>query len=136
MSVAAKTITSFSFRHTKGLKKLYPEVIIQPARYLLTTLFRPYSSSDDVDIPEKKISFSYSLSSGPGRFKLKIFVIGTMTNQIFKGGQNVQKVATKVEARFHVDSADWLPGEVKEKLTQQKKLTNDGYLITTSGFDK
>lgn len=53
---------------------------------------------------------------------------------MFQGGQNVQKVATKVEVRFHVDSADWLSEQVKEKLSQQKKLTNDGYLVTTSGL--
>lgn len=46
------------------------------------------------------------------------------------GGQNVNKVATKVELRFHVDSSELLTGE--EKALVHKKLGNrissEGYL--------
>ena len=44
-----------------------------------------------------KLTVSYTRSSGPG-------------------GQNVNKVNTKAEVRFHIDSADWLPAEAKQKL--------------------
>ena len=44
-----------------------------------------------------KLSFKYCRSSGPG-------------------GQNVNKVNTKAELRFHLDSCTWIPDAVKEKL--------------------
>ena len=50
----------------------------------------------DIDIPMDKIEFNYARSSGPG-------------------GQNVNKVNTKAELRFHVMTADWLPMDVRER---------------------
>lgn len=66
-------------------------------------------------IPMKEIKFTYSLSSGPG-------------------GQNAQKTATKVDARFHLDSATWLTEEVKAAVRQQfsGQLTKDGYFVAKS----
>ena len=51
-----------------------------------------------------------------------------------KGGQNVNKVNTKVQLFFKVDEAEWLPDEVKFRLrTVAKKLMNkDGELIVSS----
>lgn len=51
-----------------------------------------------------------------------------------KGGQNVNKVNTKVQLFFKVNEADWLPDEVKLRLrTVAKKLMNkDGELIVSS----
>jgi hypothetical protein len=50
----------------------------------------------DIDLPMDKIEFSYARSSGPG-------------------GQNVNKVNTKAEMRFHVMTAEWIPMEVRER---------------------
>ena len=44
-----------------------------------------------------KVKFTYSHSSGPG-------------------GQNVNNVATKVEVRFKVADADWLPEIIRNNL--------------------
>ena len=49
----------------------------------------------DIHIPMDKVNFKYARSSGPG-------------------GQNVNKVNSKAEIRFHVQSANWLPPEVKK----------------------
>lgn len=43
------------------------------------------------------VTVTYSRSSGPG-------------------GQNVNKLDTKVDIRFHVQSADWIPEVVRERL--------------------
>ncbi|GAM24320.1 hypothetical protein SAMD00019534_074950 [Acytostelium subglobosum LB1] len=70
----------------------------------LTTLPRQsaalYSTSRDnikFHVPRDKIDFQFSRSSGPG-------------------GQNVNKVNTKVEARFNVNQADWLSDHCKDML--------------------
>ena len=51
----------------------------------------------------------------------------------FSGGQNVQKVSTKVEIRFHLDSAVWLSEEIKKKFREKHSLTKDGFFIVRSG---
>ena len=48
-------------------------------------------------IPISALQLSYSASSGPG-------------------GQNVNKVHTKVDLRFKLEEATWLSKEVKDKL--------------------
>jgi peptidyl-tRNA hydrolase ICT1 len=50
------------------------------------------------------------------------------------GGQNVQKVATKVELRFHLDSATWLSQDIKEKFREKHPITKDGFFIVKSGM--
>ncbi len=50
------------------------------------------------------------------------------------GGQNVNKVETKVELRFHAESSTVLDEEQKERFRKNlgNKLTTDGYLIVTA----
>lgn len=57
-------------------------------------------------IPEGELEISYSRSSGPG-------------------GQNVNKVNSKVEIRFHLETATWIPALGRERLkTQWGHLVN------------
>lgn len=73
------------------------------------------NSPNEIQIPKEKIQLNFSRSSGPG-------------------GQNVNKVNTKVELRFNVDTADWLAAEVKKKLREIHKnsINQEGELIVTS----
>ena len=66
---------------------------------------------DYVSIPEDRLEFNFVRSSGAG-------------------GQNVNKVNTQVQIRFHVESAYWLPPEVRQRLQQQQsnRINKDGYL--------
>ncbi|CAN0382512.1 unnamed protein product, partial [Scytosiphon promiscuus] len=50
------------------------------------------------------------------------------------GGQNVNKVSTKVEMRFVVSEADWLPPDVRLRLERQEKgrVNNKGELVITA----
>lgn len=47
-----------------------------------------------------KLDITYSRSSGPG-------------------GQNVDKVNTKVDLRFHVASAEWLSQDIRDRILEQ-----------------
>ncbi|KAG8446345.1 hypothetical protein GDO86_013977 [Hymenochirus boettgeri] len=67
------------------------------------------------DIPVARLNISYTKSSGPG-------------------GQNVNKVNTKAEVRFHLASADWIPEDVRQKISVQCKnrINKNGELIVVS----
>jgi peptidyl-tRNA hydrolase ICT1 len=69
----------------------------------------------DIIIPLDKIELRYSRSSGPG-------------------GQNVNKLNTKVEIRFNVTQADWLPLEVRERIFEYNptRINKEGEIIVTS----
>lgn len=68
-----------------------------------------------IKIPKDELDLAFSRSSGPG-------------------GQNVNKLNTKVEIRFHVESASWLPLEVKQRLLEQQenRINKKGELVVTS----
>ena len=84
-----------------------------------SSAFSPSTSiplrAKDIVVPMDRIEFSFARSSGPG-------------------GQNVNKLNTKAEIRFHVKSADWLPTAVRERLLQYQsnKVSKEGELIITS----
>ncbi|XP_042303258.1 peptidyl-tRNA hydrolase ICT1, mitochondrial [Sceloporus undulatus] len=71
------------------------------------------------DIPVDRVSISYCRSGGPG-------------------GQNVNKVNTKAEVRFHLASADWIAEDVREKMAvmQKNKINKLGELIVTSEMSR
>ncbi|CAN0254583.1 unnamed protein product, partial [Ectocarpus sp. 13 AM-2016] len=50
------------------------------------------------------------------------------------GGQNVNKVSTKVEMRFVVSDAEWLPYDVRLRLARQERgrINNKGELVVTA----
>ncbi|KAJ0016253.1 hypothetical protein NQD34_014543 [Periophthalmus magnuspinnatus] len=68
-----------------------------------------------VHIPLERLTVSYSRSSGPG-------------------GQHVNKVNTKAEVRFHVQTADWIPEDVRQKILEKNKnrINKSGELLVTS----
>ncbi len=67
----------------------------------------------------EELEFSASKSSGPG-------------------GQNVNKVNTKVELRFHIFSSKLLTDNEKELLLKKlrNRINEDGYLIITSQTER
>lgn len=50
------------------------------------------------------------------------------------GGQNVNKVNTKVDMRINLDAASWLDEEVRAAVqrTEKKRINKDGELVITS----
>ena len=71
--------------------------------------------SPSVSIPPSDLSWEASRSSGPG-------------------GQNVNKVASKVELRFNLPGTRALSAEVKERLAQlaATRLDADGWILIVS----
>ncbi|XP_039991366.1 peptidyl-tRNA hydrolase ICT1, mitochondrial [Xiphias gladius] len=72
-----------------------------------------------VHIPVDRLTVSYSRSSGPG-------------------GQHVNKVSTKAEVRFHVQTADWIPEDVRQKIFEKNKnrINKAGELLVTSELSR
>ena len=66
----------------------------------------------NISIDEREIQEEFVRSSGPG-------------------GQNINKVATAVQLRFHVASSPSLPNDVRQRLIRLggRRVTEDGLLI-------
>ncbi|XP_014469971.1 PREDICTED: peptidyl-tRNA hydrolase ICT1, mitochondrial [Dinoponera quadriceps] len=106
----------FSFKSAVSLKNLYPE----SKQKLYTPSFVPDPKLKfDGFIPLDKINITYSASSGPG-------------------GQNVNRVNTKVDLRLKLSTATWLAEDIRTKLAEQykNKINKDGYLIIKSDLTR
>ncbi|XP_032640955.1 large ribosomal subunit protein mL62 [Chelonoidis abingdonii] len=108
---AAGAAPSSEFRSEYALDRLYPERNRSDA---------PEGTQDGTrqtspDIPMDCLSISYCRSSGPG-------------------GQNVNKVNSKAEIRFHLASADWIAEDVRQKIAvmHKNKINKSGELIINS----
>lgn len=78
-------------------------------RYFSTRLW------EKVNIPESELEIQYTRSPGPG-------------------GQNVNKLNTKVDLRFHVATATWIPEAVRGRLIEifPTKMNKEGQLVITA----
>lgn len=85
------------------------------ASFHISSISNAIIRAKDIHVPLDKLNFQFARSSGPG-------------------GQNVNKLNTKAEIRFHLDSADWIPAEVKARLraAQASRISKDGELIIAS----
>ncbi|XP_060620697.2 large ribosomal subunit protein mL62 [Anolis sagrei] len=106
---AATSGSSSEFRSEYSLDKLYPR------QTKGTEETKDEANHTLPNIPVDRLSISYCRSSGPG-------------------GQNVNKVNTKAEVRFHLASADWITEDVRQKMAvmQKNKITKFGELIVSS----
>lgn len=97
-NTASHTLLSLSstYRSAISLNTLYPNSTLK-----ITTPPPPAEEGKFTGyIPVEQLQITYSKSSGPG-------------------GQNVNKVNTKVDVRFHLESAKWIDVETKTKLAQK-----------------
>ncbi|XP_035781595.1 peptidyl-tRNA hydrolase ICT1, mitochondrial-like [Anopheles albimanus] len=104
---------AYSYRSDLALETIYPNSNLR-----LYTPAPPAAKPDgsfNGYIPMNKLNITYSRSSGPG-------------------GQNVNTVSTKVDIRFHLESATWLPEATRKRLAELQKgrITKDGFLVIKS----
>ncbi|XP_030758701.1 peptidyl-tRNA hydrolase ICT1, mitochondrial [Sitophilus oryzae] len=108
---------SIAYKSAISLSNLYPQSSLK-----LTTVEKPiFEEGVDFNgvVPMDQLDITYSRSSGPG-------------------GQNVNKVNTKVDVRFHLESANWLSDKVKSKVLEKyhSKLTKEGNLVFRSDLTR
>ncbi|CAB0038965.1 unnamed protein product [Trichogramma brassicae] len=106
-STATKHVLGFgrsvSFKSAYSLENLYPKSNL--------TIHTPKFVPEDPNakftgyIPIKELDITFCASGGPG-------------------GQNVQRVNTKVDLRFNVKSATWIDDELKEKILEKDTEQN------------
>ncbi|CAH1375984.1 unnamed protein product [Tenebrio molitor] len=107
--------SSTPYKSAISLENLYPNSSLK-----LTTPSKPPNDDKFTGyIPMDQLDITYSRSSGPG-------------------GQNVNKVNTKVEVRFQLNSATWISEDVKSKLLEKfkNKITKDGFVIFRSDLTR
>uniref|UniRef100_F7G597 Large ribosomal subunit protein mL62 n=1 Tax=Ornithorhynchus anatinus TaxID=9258 RepID=F7G597_ORNAN len=97
------------YRSAYSLDKLYPQSGGSDAAWKvpLKLIF--------IFHPADRLTITYSRSSGPG-------------------GQNVNKVNSKAEVRFHLASADWIAEPLRQKIAieQRNRINKLGELIVNS----
>ncbi|EDW25469.1 GL26610 [Drosophila persimilis] len=106
-----------SYKSDLSLDKIYPNARLQ----LYTPPPPPPSSANKFSgyIPMDKLEITYSRSSGPG-------------------GQHVNTVNTKVDVRFKLAEAQWIPEETRQKLLKvlANKITKEGYYYIKSDVSR
>ncbi|XP_041491802.1 peptidyl-tRNA hydrolase ICT1, mitochondrial isoform X2 [Microtus oregoni] len=103
-----------------GLSRAGTLLLPPPALCVRRALHRQeHAKQASSDIPLDRLSISYCRSSGPG-------------------GQNVNKVNSKAEVRFHLASADWIAEPVRQKiaLKHKNKINKAGELVLTSEISR
>ncbi|XP_020021110.1 large ribosomal subunit protein mL62 isoform X1 [Castor canadensis] len=106
-----KQVDGTEFQSIYSLDKLYPESKGSDTAWRVPDDAKQASN----DIPLDRLTISYCRSSGPG-------------------GQNVNKVNSKAEVRFHLATADWIAEPVRQKIAvmHKNKINREGELILTS----
>ncbi|XP_077019892.1 large ribosomal subunit protein mL62 isoform X2 [Tamandua tetradactyla] len=103
----------------RGLSRAGAWLLPPPARFPHRALHKQDDARQANDIPIDRLTISYCRSSGPG-------------------GQNVNKVNSKAEVRFHLASADWIAEPVRQKMAMmhKNKINRSGELILTSEYSR
>ncbi|XP_018323920.1 peptidyl-tRNA hydrolase ICT1, mitochondrial [Agrilus planipennis] len=111
----------FLFRQLSSYKSAISLANMYPQSSLKLSTVKPPPQKEEFNgyIPIDDLVITYSRSTGPG-------------------GQNVNKVNTKVDLRFHLETAKWLNDNVKKNLAEQlrSKITKDGFLVFKSDLTR
>ncbi|XP_014681450.1 PREDICTED: peptidyl-tRNA hydrolase ICT1, mitochondrial-like [Priapulus caudatus] len=111
----SRVLPAAGYKSALSLDNLYPKSTLDCGN--VPTIKHTYSSGDNFSgfIPIEKLAIKYLRSGGPG-------------------GQNVNKVSSKAEVRFHLDSADWIPEKSRQRLKEMyhTRINKIGEFIVVS----
>ncbi|KAM9596212.1 large ribosomal subunit protein mL62 isoform 2-T2 [Trichechus inunguis] len=102
-----KQVDGAEFQSIYSLDKLYPESNGPDTAWKVPDDAKQANN----DIPIDRLTISYCRSSGPG-------------------GQNVNKVNSKAEVRFHLATADWIAEPVRQKIAITDRKHESGKAAT------
>mmetsp|Transcript_30678 Transcript_30678/g.55861 ORF Transcript_30678/g.55861 Transcript_30678/m.55861 type:complete len:223 (-) Transcript_30678:259-927(-) len=140
---ATNLISSSYFQEVEfgcKVKSCFPSIL--PLNVRLFSTFSPLHDNNDVDSTSSKKSLPKS------RDVIKFTVSGTLSPDFIvrrltkddvqfsfvrssgAGGQNVNKVNTKVAMHWHVEKATWLPQEVRDAILKMERgrINSEGFL--------
>ncbi|XP_033631007.1 peptidyl-tRNA hydrolase ICT1, mitochondrial-like [Asterias rubens] len=116
-TLSRSCVSGESYKSTYNLERLYPNSIVDVTVGVDRSQEHRTNLDEHFDghIPVGQLTVKYSCSSGAG-------------------GQNVNKVQTKADVRFNIESADWLPVHIRQQIQEKKKtkINSKGELIVTS----
>ncbi|XP_059166087.1 large ribosomal subunit protein mL62-like [Physella acuta] len=123
-------ILTAQYKSEVNVEKLYPNSNLNFLRKLEQTETLSQSQQQEKAEKPKKEPFT-------GYIPIENLQI-TTSRSSGPGGQNVNKVNSKVEIRFHLESANWIPEWIKPKLADQEsgRLTKDGFLVVQSDMTR
>ena len=135
-------IPKFTPEQVSPLRLTYPILSINNEELKLQKRFFKSEIHTDNLYPGSKVSDKFAVVEPPGTSDLPSFsgvipvkeIELTYTGSSAPGGQNVNKIHTKVEARFNLDNAKWLNDDTKDILREKWKtqLTKDGFFVVKS----
>ncbi|CAL5356017.1 unnamed protein product [Camellia sinensis] len=111
-------------------KKAAPSRMSQVQQLMMEAEERASSAGNE---PIPKITLGSFNNSTP-RFMFLYHVTVNFARSGGPGGQNVNKVNTKVDMRFNVKTAYWLSERVRERImqTEKNRINKDGELVISS----
>lgn len=111
--------TSSGYKSSIALQNLYPQSGSWSESMKPIDVYQRFSTEEKSSfsgfIPVKRLEIKHKTCSKPG-------------------GQHVNRTLSGVEVRFHVESAEWIPDWIRDKLQKQQvnRITRDGFLIVKS----
>ncbi|CAL1530823.1 unnamed protein product [Lymnaea stagnalis] len=131
-----------SFKSHLSIDKIYPNSnpdFLRKSESLTHSLRRPQSHSQSIEPtePKKGQKESRTKETFSGYIPIEALEISASRSS-GPGGQGVNTANSKIEVRFHLESATWIPEWIKPRLSEQEqgRITKDGFFVVRSDLTR